>query len=78
MIRTEDYGTLPDGRKLIRTYSDENYFIRQEQTGFIYEEAIDVYPVRYTYTETDEKIPDPEPEPELPEFIPGEPENTVV
>ena len=62
MIRTEDYGTLPDGRKLIRAYSDENFYIRQEETGFIYEEAIDVYPVRYTYTETDEKIPEPEPE----------------
>lgn len=77
MIRTEDYGMLPDGRKLIRTYSDENYYIKQDQTGIIYEEAVDVYPVRYTYTETDEKIPDPEPEPEPPEFIPGNPGNTV-
>ena len=63
MIRTEDYGTLPDGRKLIRTYSDENFYIRQEETGNIYEEAIDVVPLRYTYTETDEKIPEPESEP---------------
>ena len=64
MIKTEDYGTLPDGRKLIRAYSDENFYIRQEETGNIYEEAIDVVPLRYTYTETDEKIPEPEPESE--------------
>ena len=61
MIRTEDYGILPDGRKLIRTYSDENFYIRQEETGNIYEEAIDVVPLRYTYTEKKEKIPEPEP-----------------
>lgn len=62
MIRTEDYGTLPSGVQLVRTYSDEDFYIRQEETGNIYEEAIDVVPLRYTYTETDEKIPEPEPD----------------
>lgn len=64
MIKIENYGTLQSGVQLIRTYSDENFYIRQEETGNIYEEAIDVYPVRYTYTETNEKIPEPEPESE--------------
>ena len=64
MIKIENYGTLQSGVQLIRTYSDENFYIRQEETGNIYEEAIDVYPVRYTYTEINEKIPEPEPESE--------------
>ena len=63
MVKTENYGTLQSGIQLVRTYSDENLYIRQEETGNIYEEAIDVVPLRYTYTETDIKIPEPEPEP---------------
>ena len=39
----------------IRHYSDEGFMILQEQTGFEYEEAIDVFPTRYTYVETDHK-----------------------
>lgn len=49
---------------LMRTYSDQGYQILQNETGIIYEEAIDIIPVQYTYSETEEKIPDPEPEPE--------------
>ena len=41
---------------LIRQYSDLNVRIRQVETGAIYDEAIDVYPCRYTYVETDEPI----------------------
>lgn len=44
----------------IRHYSDEGFMILQEQTGFEYEEAIDVFPTNYTYVETDHKPPKPE------------------
>ena len=58
MIVQETYS-----ENLIRTYSDANMKIRQNETGAIYDEAIDVTPVRYTYTETDEPI-EPTPESE--------------
>ena len=38
---------------LIRHYSDDNFKIKQIETGIIYDEAIDVIPCRYTYEETD-------------------------
>lgn len=48
----------------IRHYSDEGFMILQEQTGFEYEEAVDIFPTNYTYIETDHKPPEPEePEP---------------
>ena len=56
MIVKEFYKARKDGIKLYRTYSDEEYKIKQEQTGAIYDEAIDVEDSNYTYTETDEKI----------------------
>ena len=43
-------------KNLYRTYSDENFYIRQIETGNIYEEAVDVETDNYTYEETDEKI----------------------
>ena len=39
---------------LVRHYSDENKLILQVETGVKYAEAVDVYPCRYTYEETDE------------------------
>lgn len=42
--------------KLIRTYSDSGYEIRQIETGLIYSEAVDIKPIRFTYEETDNKI----------------------
>lgn len=36
---------------LIRTYSDNGYVLLQEQTGLIYEEAVDAFPSKYTYKE---------------------------
>ncbi len=42
--------------ELVKHYSDTNKYIRQEETGVEYEAAIDVYPCRYTYTETDKDI----------------------
>ena len=41
---------------LYRTYSDENFYIRQIETGNVYEEAVDLESANYTYEETDEKI----------------------
>ena len=49
-----------DGVNLYRTYSDENYRIRQIETNTVYDEAIDVENAEYTYEETEEKIEIPE------------------
>ena len=56
MIKRDFYMTRSDGVNLFRTYSDENYRILQNETGYIYDEAIDVENVSYTYTETTDKI----------------------
>lgn len=37
-------------------YSDLNHYILQNETSIKYEMADDVYPCKYTYTETDEVI----------------------
>lgn len=60
MIVKEFFKTRSDGVKLYRTYSDENFKILQVETGLIYEEAIDIENVNYTYQETDEKIEEQE------------------
>lgn len=57
MIVREYYRTREDGVNLYRTYSDAGYFIRQNETGHKYTEAIDVEFKHYTYSETDELIP---------------------
>jgi hypothetical protein len=60
MIKTEYVGKNGLGIDLYRTYSDENKYIRQIETGIEYEEAIDVADengnIRYTYEETDKEI----------------------
>lgn len=56
MIVREFYKTRSDGVNLYRTYSDQNLYIKQEQTGNIYSEAIDVENAPYTYVETTELI----------------------
>ena len=56
MIKRELYITRQDGVKLFKTYSDENFKIRQVETGHIYDVAIDVENAPYTYEETEEKI----------------------
>ena len=53
MIINEFFYEREDGVKLYRTYSDAGMMIRQEQTGAVYSEAIDVDYAGYTYTETD-------------------------
>ena len=46
--------TLNNG--LIKTYSNENKFIIQNETGIKYAEAVDV-PNKFTYVESSEEIP---------------------
>jgi hypothetical protein len=56
MIVREFFETRFDGVNLYRTYSDENFYIRQVETGNVYSEAVDVEDAIYTYEETDELI----------------------
>ena len=56
MIVREFYKTRNDGVKLYRTYSDSGLFIKQNETGTIYDEAIDIEGSSYTYSETKDKI----------------------
>lgn len=56
MIITEYYKTRKDGVNLFKTYSTENLYIRQIETGIEYSEAIDVENAPYTYEETDKPI----------------------
>ena len=50
MIRRE---TLENG--FVKTYSDSNKYIIQNETGIEYTEAVDV-PNKYTYTESEKDI----------------------
>ena len=43
-----------------RRYSDQGVYIKQLETGALYEDAIDVIPCKYTYEETDISIEDEE------------------
>lgn len=62
MIKTEFYKTREDGVDLYRTYSDENKYILQVETGIEYDETIDVADengnIRYTYEETEKERDD--------------------
>ena len=53
-IVTEFFKTRNDDVKLFRTYSDEGKQILQNETGIVYDEAIDVEGAPYTYSETGE------------------------
>lgn len=48
--------TLINGKTLVHTYSDQHKYIKQVETGYEYDEAYDVLPLRYTYVETDKDI----------------------
>jgi hypothetical protein len=52
MIVKELFKTRKDGVKLYRTYSDCGLQLLQEETGIIYDEAVDVETANYTYSET--------------------------
>ena len=56
MIVREFFKTREDGVNLYRTFSDKNLYIKQLETGNIYEEAIDIEELTFTYEETDEPI----------------------
>lgn len=58
MIIKEFYMTRIDGVNLYRNYSDEGKRIIQNETGIVYDEAIDVENAPYTYTESEEFILD--------------------
>lgn len=45
-----------NNKELLHTYSDSNKYILQVETENKYDEAYDIIPCRYTYTETEEKI----------------------
>ena len=42
-----------DDANLVKHASDSGMMIRQQQTGNLYVEAVDIYPTEYTYEETD-------------------------
>ena len=56
MIVKEFFATRKDGVNLYRTYSDEGFYILQNETNIEYSEAVDVENAPYTYTETDKPI----------------------
>lgn len=49
MIRTEY--PYDNNLNLIRTYSDSGLKIIQVETGIVFEDAVDLYPCKYTYIE---------------------------
>ena len=42
---------------LVYTHSDSNFYIIQNETGQKYEDAWDILPCEYTYSESEELIP---------------------
>ena len=56
MIVREFYEVRSDGVRLFKTYSDSGLMIRQNESGNIYSEAVDVENAPFTYSETDVKI----------------------
>ena len=59
MVIKKEYATRKDGVRLWISYSDCGNKIRQEQTGILYDSAIDVENAPYTYTETNEPVDEP-------------------
>ncbi len=56
-IVREFFTERPDGVKLYRTFSDTWKYVRQNETGEVFEDAVDVENSEYTYAETEEAIP---------------------
>lgn len=54
MIKTEIVEI--NGRNLMKSYSDKCFKILQNETGIIYESAVDVENAPFTYSETDTPI----------------------
>lgn len=60
MIVTQYPYTGKDGvphDNLVKTFSDEGYYLIQNETGRKYRIAVDAYPCRFTYSESSEKAP---------------------
>lgn len=55
-IKKEFYVELADGTKLYRTFSDEGKQIIQNETGVIFDDAVDVEGATFTYSETEADI----------------------
>lgn len=55
-IKKELVKTRADGVKLYRTYSDSSLKIKQNETGIVLTDAVDVETAAWTYTETNERI----------------------
>lgn len=53
MIKSE----LIENGNRIHHYSDSGFRILQNETGVVYDDAIDVMPCKYTYSETEDLIP---------------------
>lgn len=66
MLKTEIYAEV-EGMTLIRTWDDAGNYIRQDETGNLYAEAVDPDFMNRTYTETDVPIETAEEEPTEPE-----------
>lgn len=45
-----------NNRKLKHTYSSDNKYIQQVETGIIYDQVYDTLKRNYTYTETDKIV----------------------
>ena len=56
MVKKEYHSTRADGVKLYKTYSTDNFKIRQLETGHVYDTAIDVEGAPFTYEETAEMV----------------------
>ena len=56
MVKKEYHSTRTDGVKLYKTYSTENFKLRQVETGHVYDSAIDVENAPFTYEETTEMV----------------------
>lgn len=66
MIITEYYRNTNDGKVLVKTYSNENFYIKKVEINEIYEMAVDIgyydyntqsyKPTYYVYEETQELI----------------------
>ena len=56
MIEPKFYKTREDGVNLYISKSDNGFKILQVETGIVYDEAIDIEGVVYTYEETNERI----------------------
>ena len=64
MIKCDYLTTRSDGVILVKTYSTDNKYIKQVETGLDYDEAVDIgvyekgvyKPKNYTYVETNKDI----------------------